>query len=673
MYLLIPSLPLIGSIAAGFFGRYIGRPGAKLVTTGLVGISALCSWIAFYEVGLSGSPVYIDIVSWIDSEFFNIRWGFLFDSLTVTMCVVITTISFFVHMYSTEYMDGDPHLPRFMSYLSFFSFTMLMLVIADNLMVLFLGWETVGVSSYLLISFWNTRIQANKSAVKAMIMNRIGDMGLALGIFGCFVTFGSVDYATIFATAPYFVNSTFTFFTFEVPTLDFICILLFVGAMGKSAMFLLHCWLPDAMEGPTPVSSLLHSATMVTAGVFLVARCSPLFEYAPIALIVTTVLGAATAFFAATAGLVQNDLKKIIAQSTASQLGYMMFICGLSAYSVGIFHLVTHASFKACLFLSSGSVIHAVADEQDVRKMGGLVRALPLTYAAMFIASLALMGAPFLSGFYSKDVILETAYAHYTLSGHFAHWLGTGAAFCTAFYSLRLLYLTFLAEPNGHKRIFEGVHDAPVLMALPLVVLAMGSIFLGYVSRDLFIGVGTDFWGTSLFTHPSHLVMLEAEFIPAYVKLTPVVFSFAGAISAFMLYRTSSEMLYRWKMNPYGRSIYTFLNKKWFFDRIYNQEINQRVLSFGYHTSYKLLDRGMFELLGPQGLSQTVLSLGKGMSRLQTGYLYHYAFVMMTGVTLLIAVVGLWDMVEAFVDPRLFFVFLVMILLSVSKSNKRAS
>lgn len=670
MYLVLVFLPLFGSISAGLFGRVIGREGAKYIPTACVGLSAFLSWIALYEVGLAGSPVYIDLMKWIDSELFSFSWGFMYDSLTVVMLCVVTTVSSLVHLYSTEYMAEDPHLPRFMAYISLFTFGMLVMVCADNLMMLFFGWELIGLCSYLLISFWFTSLQANKSAIQAMLVNRIGDFGLALGIFCIFTHFKSVDYATIFAAAPAFVNTTTTFFTFEFNTLNLMCGLLFVGAVGKSAQIGLHVWLPNAMAAPTPVSALIHAATLVTAGVFLIARCSPLFEYAPDILAVITVFGAMTAFFAGTIGLLQNDLKKVIAYSTCSQLGYMVFACGLSSYSVGVFHLANHAFFKALLFLSAGCVIHAVSDEQDIRKMGGLVRILPYTYAMVFIGSLALMGFPFLTGFYSKDVILEIAYAKYTLSGHFAHWLGTLAAFFTAFYSMRLLYLTFLAEPNGYKRVLQGAHDAPFNMAFPLFILCLGSIFLGYATKDMIIGVGTDFWGNALFTHPENLTMLEAEFIPHYIKLTPVIFSLAGAISAFYLYSTSGEFLYNLKKNSIGRGFYTFLNRKWFFDKVYNEYVNQTILSIGYNTTSKLLDRGAFELLGPHGLASTVSGLGKNLARGQTGFLYHYAFVMLVGVTFFIAIVGMWDIIESFVDARLLFIFLSTVLFSIAVLNK---
>ena len=531
---------------------------------------------------------------------------------------------------------------------------MLVLVTADNRVQMFVGWEGVGLCSYLLINFWFTRIQANKAAIKAMLVNRVGDFGLALGILAVYNEFHAVDYATVFALAPRAVGSQMDRRGFHVDSLTVIGLLLFVGAVGKSAQLGLHTWLPDAMEGPTPVSALIHAATMVTAGVFLRARCSPLLEYSPTALAVITVMGAMTAFFAGTVGLVQNDLKRVIAYSTCSQLGYMVFACGRSAYSVGVFHLANHALFKALLFLSAGSVIHAMADEQDMRRMGGLVRVLPMTYAMIFIGSIALMGFPFLTGFYSKDVILEIAYGSYTLPGHFAHWLGTRAAFCTAFYSMRLLYLTFLAEPAGHRSVMEGAHDAPRRMAIPLLVLSVGSIFVGWLTKDRMIGLGTSFWGSSLFTHPDHLVQMEAEFIPHSIKRVPVVFSIAGGIRARWIYSNYSSRLYSVKTSLYGRTLYVFRNRKWFFDKVYNEFIVQAVRHHAYHTTYKRVDRGILERLGPNGLSKALVQRATGVNQFHNGHVSRYVLRILVGVAALRRM-ALWkDTLQRvpWVDPR---------------------
>jgi NADH-ubiquinone oxidoreductase chain 5 len=577
----------------------------------------------------------------MESERRSVRWGLLFDSLTVVMLVVVTRVSTLVHRYSIEYMSADPHRSRFMSYLSRFTFFMLVLVTADNRVQMFVGWEGVGLCSYLLINFWFTRIQANKAAIKAMLVNRVGDFGLALGILAVYREFHAVDYATIFALAPLAVGSQRDRRGWHVDSLTVMGLLLFVGAVGKSAQLGLHTWLPDAMEGPTPVSALIHAATMVTAGVFLRARCSPLLEYAPTVLAVITVRGAMTAFFAGTVGLVQNDLKRVIAYSTCSQLGYMVFACGRSAYSVGVFHLANHALFKALLFLSAGSVIHAMADEQDMRRMGGLVRILPRTYAMIFIGSVALMGFPFLTGFYSKDVILEIAYGSYTLPGHRAHWLGTRAAFCTAFYSMRLLYLTFLAEPAGHKSVREGAHDAPRRMALPLLILSVGSIFVGWLTKDRRIGLGTSFWGSALFTHPDHLVQMEAEFIPHSIKRVPVIFSIVGGRRARRIYSRYAHALYDLKISAWGRPLYVFRNRKWFFDKVYNEFINQAVRHHAYHTTYKRVDRGIIERLGPEGLSRSLGLRATVVQDFHNGVVSRYLMRLVGGVSVL-RVLALW-------------------------------
>ena len=528
MYLNLIFLPLIGSLTAGLFGRFIGPKGSSIITVVCLGSSFLISSFIFFEVSLMDCCTYIKLVKWIDSELLNVDWGFLFDSLTATMCCVVTFVSFLVHLYSTEYMAHDPHLSRFMSYLSLFTFFMLILVTADNFIQMFVGWEGVGLCSYLLINFWFTRIQANKAAIKAMVLNRIGDFGLALGIFTIFIVFKSVDYATVFSMTPLFFNNSFLFLNFELNLLDLIGFLLFIGAIGKSAQLGLHTWLPDAMEGPTPVSALIHAATMVTAGVFLLARCSVIYEFTPCVLKIITIMGASTAFFAATVGLVQNDLKRVIAYSTCSQLGYMVFACGLSNYSVGVFHLMNHAFFKALLFLGAGSVIHAVSDEQDMRKMGGLKNLVPFTYSMMVIGSLALIGFPFLTGFYSKDVILEVAYGKYTVTGHYSYFLGSFGAFLTAFYSTRLLHLTFLSKPNGYKTVLCSAYDSSYSILISLAFLSIPSIFIGYLTKDMIIGLGTSFWGNSIFILNENMNLIDAEFIDLKFKNLPVVLSLLG-------------------------------------------------------------------------------------------------------------------------------------------------
>jgi len=674
MYLLLIFLPLMGAISAGLFGRYIGTKGAQYVTTSCLTLCAILSWYSFFEVGVCGNTVYIDFFTWIDCEMLHASWGFMFDPLTVIMLITVTTVSCMVHLYSIGYMGEDPHVPRFMSYLSLFTFFMLMLVTADNFVQMFLGWEGVGLCSYLLISFWYTRIQANKAAIKAMVVNRVGDFGLALGMMAIFLIFNAVDYATVFAAVPSVAGSTFSLLGFEVEKLTVVCLLLFVGAVGKSAQMGLHTWLPDAMEGPTPVSALIHAATMVTAGIFLIARCSPLFEYAPTALTVVTFFGAMTAFFAASTGLVQNDLKRVIAYSTCSQLGYMAFACGLSNYSVGIFHLMNHGFFKALLFLSAGAVIHAISDEQDMRRMGGLVQLIPFTYCMMLIGSLALMGFPFLTGFYSKDVIIEVAYAKYNVSGHFAHWFGCMAAFFTAFYSFRLVYLTFLAKPNGLKGVIGHAHEVPLVMGIPLIILAFGSIFLGYLTRDMIVGIGTDFWQHSIFILPQNNLFIESEFIPVYVKLIPTVFSFSGAILAIILNHYYAKFLYQSSLTNSGLLIYSFLNKKWYFDKLYNEYLNKPLVSFGYFISFRGLDKGLVEILGPYGVVSSFVPLTKKISKFQTGYIYHYAFIMLIGIVLLLTTIKLWSIIQAyiFLDNRLLFIYgtiLLFFFTSLQKTN----
>ena len=627
MYLILVFLPLIGSISAGLFGRYLGPKGSSIVTVTLLFVTFLISFFAFYEVALIGCPVYIKLIPWINSEVLNVDWGFLFDSLTVVMCCVVTFVSTLVHLYSTEYMAHDPHLPRFMSYLSLFTFFMLILVTADNFVQMFVGWEGVGLCSYLLINFWFTRIQANKAAIKAMVLNRIGDFGLVLGILIIFVKFKSVDYATVFALVPLFANETFVFLNTTFNLIDIIGFLLLIGAVGKSAQLGLHTWLPDAMEGPTPVSALIHAATMVTAGVFLISRSSPVFEYTPNVLKIITVLGACTAFFAATVGLLQNDLKRVIAYSTCSQLGYMVFACGLSNYSVGVFHLVNHAFFKALLFLGAGSVIHAVADEQDMRKMGGLKTLVPFTYSMMVIGSLALIGFPFLTGFYSKDVILEVAYGKYSVEGHFSYVLGSVGAFLTAFYSTRLVYLTFLSNPNGYKSVICSAYDSSYQICIALAVLSIPSMFIGYYSKDMIIGLGTDFWGNSLFVLPENMNMIDAEFIEHFYKVLPVILSLLGASTSFLFYTFGNRLLFKLKVSFLGKKIYNFLNKKWFFDKIYNEYIGQFFFKFGYNTSYKIIDRGIIEMFGPMGLASAISQKSFYISNMKTNYLYLKACV----------------------------------------------
>ena len=665
MYLFIVILPLLGSIIAGGFGRFCGFRGAALITTSCVFLSFTCSLLAFYEVALCASPVYIHCADWFFCELFDASWGFWFDTLTVVMLIVITSISTLVHLYSISYMAGDPHIPRFMSYLSIFTFFMLMLVTADNFIQMFLGWEGVGLASYLLINFWFTRLQANKSAIKAMLVNRVGDFGLALGIMGIFSLFKTVDFATVFSCAAHMKVEYLIIAGFPCHALTTIGILLFVGAVGKSAQLGLHTWLPDAMEGPTPVSALIHAATMVTAGVFMISRCSPLFEYAPDALVIVTFVGAMTTFFAATTGLVQNDLKRVIAYSTCSQLGYMILACGISHYSVGVFHLMNHAFFKALLFLSAGSVIHALSDEQDVRKMGGMAQLLPLTYAMMLIGSLSLVGFPFLTGFYSKDLILEVAYSKYTISGNFAYWLGSICVLFTSYYSFRALFLTFIAPTNAFLPTLKNVHEAPLLLALPLIILAWGSIFVGYVAKDMMVGLGTDFWGNALTQHPQYSCI--SEFIPQIHRNLPLILTVLGAILAYIINVINIGKRTFVNSTIIFRSVYIFLNQRWLFDKVYHDFIAKKAFNFGYQTSFKSFGKGLLEIVGPTGIIACAIKVLAEIRSLQSGFVYHYALLMLIGLILFISIVAIWSQIgvlESFlVDQRIYFIMISSIVL----------
>jgi NADH-ubiquinone oxidoreductase chain 5 len=669
MYVPLVFLSFIGFSITGLFGRYIGPKGSAIVTTGCLISSFFLSLFAFYEVGLMGSPIYVRLATWVSSEVLLINWGFLFDSLTVVMCIVVTFVSSLVHLYSIEYMSHDPHLPRFMSYLSLFTFFMLILITADNFIQMFLGWEGVGLCSYLLINFWFTRVQANKAAIKAMIINRIGDFSLIIGILIMYVNFKAVDYATVASLAPLFKSQTVNFLNMDFNILSLICVFLFLGAVGKSAQLGLHTWLPDAMEGPTPVSALIHAATMVTAGVFLIARSSFLYEQAPNILKFITVLGAATAFFASSVGLLQNDLKRVIAYSTCSQLGYMVFSCGLSDYSAGIFHLANHAFFKALLFLGAGAVIHAVNDEQDMRKMGGLKNLVPFTYSAMTIGSLALIGFPFLAGFYSKDLILELSYGKFTSYSHFSYYLGTFGAFLTAFYSTRLVCLTFLVKPNGHKPVIGFAKETFSNIFIALCFLTIPSIFVGFLTKDMLVGVGSDFFGTAIYNNPKTFHVFDAEFVEFFYKILPVALSLLGASLSFILYNFQSSILFYIKTSFFGRKVYNFLNKKWFFDKIYNECFGQFFFKFGYSMSYKSIDRGAFEIIGPTGLSSVSLKIAHQLHKAQTGSLYHYTLTMLTVIAAVLCLKHLWVFFEYTLDYRVF-ILMIVTLFFITNSKK---
>ncbi len=630
LYSLAVFLPLIGAAIAGPFGRLIGDRASQYVTCGALIGSAAISTLILYEVALGGEPRSIVLFSWMTSGTFDVVWSLRFDQLAAVMVFVVSVVSACVHVYSIGYMHHDPSIPRFMAYLSLFTFFMLALVTADNLLQLFFGWEGVGLCSYFLIGFWYDRPAANAAAIKAFIVNRVGDFGFALGIMGVFLVFGSIELPAIFGAAPEKAEATISFLGLEGHALTVLCILLFIGAMGKSAQLGLHTWLPDAMEGPTPVSALIHAATMVTAGVFLVARMSPLFEYAPVALTVVVVVGGATAFFAATIGLCQNDIKRVIAYSTCSQLGYMFFACGVSAYSAGIFHLMTHAFFKALLFLGAGSVIHAMSSEQDMRKMGGLYRLIPLTYGLMWIGSLALAGIPVFAGFYSKDVIIESAFAAHTPAGDFAFWAGIAAALMTAFYSWRLLIMTFHGAPRADERTMAHVHESPLSMIAPLVVLAAGAVFSGMLGYHYFVGGGLEaFWGDSILVLPGHDALQDAHHAPLWVIALPIVVALAGIALAYWFYMVRPGIPGA-LAGRFG-AVYRFLLNKWYFDELYDWLFVRPAHRIG-RGLWKEGDGTLIDGLGPDGLSAVARTLARRASMLQSGYVYHYAFAMLVGV-----------------------------------------
>jgi NADH-ubiquinone oxidoreductase chain 5 len=660
-------LPLFSFIVVFLSGRWLGFSGAAVVTTLGIFVSFLLSCLCFYQVVYLQQVLLVDLGSWFSVAVLQVHWAFVCDVPVAVMLVVVTSVSTLVHFYSVGYMQSDPHFPRFMSYLSLFSFFMLILVSSTNFLQLFLGWEGVGLASYLLINFWHTRLQANKSAIKAMVLNRIGDFGLAFSIFVTFYVFKSLDFFTIFSLSYSISNHYFSFFGIYLNSLNLIVFFLFVAAMGKSAQLGLHTWLPDAMEGPTPVSALIHAATMVTAGVFILIRFSPVLEYATFALSIITIFGGLTAFFAATVGLVQNDLKRVVAYSTCSQLGYMIFILGVSGYSLSLFHLMNHAFFKALLFLGAGSVIHALGDEQDMRKMGGLLKLLPFTYICMLVGSLSLMGFPFLSGFYSKDLILEVAAVNYSFTGVFSYWLITIAAFFTAFYSVRLLYLTFITQTNGFKVSFEQAHEANIFIFLPLFILSFCSIFSGYVFKDFFYGLGSFFEFNSSFLKTTNFYYFDYEFLPYYIKLIPVFFSLFGAVLSFFIYDKYFYYFdYKYLFihdNYVFKIIYKFFDRKWYFDVIYNHFFVKTLLYFSYKFTFKLLDKGFFELLGPSGITFFLDSFNSKIKTIQSGFIFHYSFIMIFG-SFLIFFYFICYLFSIFFEFRVFLIIACVFLLS---------
>ena len=626
MLLLPLLLPLFSIIAGLTFGFALGCGVSYIVVINMLIIFVISCYFLINVIHY-GFVYSITLSEWFSVDFLTLDWTFLFDSLTLIMLFIVTFISLLVHFYSISYMSNDPHLPRFLAYLSLFTFFMLSLITAGNAVQMFIGWEGVGVSSYLLINFWFTRIQANKSAIKAMLINRVGDFFILLGLFTIYYFFGSLDYEILFSMAASYAAFNIEMGLLSFSIIDLICICLFLGAMGKSAQLGLHTWLPDAMEGPTPVSALIHAATMVTAGVFLLARCSYMFELAPKILNVIMCVGAMTAFFAATTGLFQNDMKKVIAYSTCSQLGYMVFACGLSSYEVAIFHLSNHAFFKALLFLGAGSIIHAVSDEQDMRKLGALKIFLPFSYSIMVIGSLALIGFPFLSGFYSKDVILEIAFAKFTVGSLFCYILGSLAAFCTAFYSTRLLFLVFLSNSNGYRVPVLNAHEGNINITLPLFVLSFFSLCIGFLSKELFIGFGTNFWQSSLFVLPEHNLFVDIEFLSLAFKLLPLGLTIFGVFSAYRLYSLNLFDFFKLKIHRPFVLFYTFFSRKWFFDRVYNEYITAPLLNVSYVFTYKTIDRGFIEFFGPVGLTMFVRNSMRYLRPVQSGNLAAYLFI----------------------------------------------
>ncbi len=631
MEYIILSLPLLGSIISGFFGRKIGDKASQFITCIMVSISALLSIIIFSKVIISGYENNVIVATWINSGSLDVNWSIKIDALSSVMLVVVTLVSSLVHIYSVGYMSHDPHKPRFMAYLSLFTFAMLTLVTSDNFLQLFFGWEGVGLCSYFLIGFWYKKETANAAAIKAFLVNRVGDFGFALGIFLIFYIFGTVNYDEVFELIPTIKEQKINFLSIEANIIDLICLLLFVGAMGKSAQFLLHTWLPDAMEGPTPVSALIHAATMVTAGVFLVVRCSPIYEYSQLALSAITLIGMTTAFFAATVALVQTDIKKIIAYSTCSQLGYMFFAAGVGAYNVAMFHLFTHAFFKALLFLGSGSVIHSFKDEQDINKMGGVWKKLPYTYTLMIIGTLALTGFPLLSGYYSKDAIIEFAFVSQTKFGLYAASIGVLTALMTSIYSWRLIFKTFHGNYNNKKLGIETMHESPITMMAPLIVLAVGAIFAGMFFKELFIGHETmyNFWGNSI----KFLDTLSTDHPPAwFIYLTPILVILSIPLSYYLFVKNTKIVD---EIVSTNQPVYIFLQKKWYFDELYDQIFVKTSKKFGLFL-WKKIDGLIIDRFGPDGISNLIKNFSLKAVKFQSGFIYQYAFIMLLGFSILL-------------------------------------
>ncbi len=631
MELILLFLPLMSFVISGFFGKYIGDRASEIITSLFVSISALLAMFIFYEVITQGYENNIVIASWFHSGSLNVNWSIKVDAVSAVMLVVVTLISSLVHIYSIGYMSHDPHKPRFMAYLSLFTFAMLTLVTSDNFLQLFFGWEGVGLCSYFLIGFWYKKDSANAAAIKAFVVNRVGDFGFALGIFLIFYLYGTVNYNEVFQLIPQSLNDELIFLGINFNSIDLICILLFIGAMGKSAQIFLHTWLPDAMEGPTPVSALIHAATMVTAGVFLVVRCSPIFEYSQFTLNLITFVGMITAFFAATVALVQNDIKKIIAYSTCSQLGYMFFAAGVGAYNVAMFHLFTHAFFKALLFLGSGSVIHSFKDEQNINQMGGVWKKLPYTWILMIIGTLALTGFPFLSGFYSKDAIIEHAYLRGNTAGYYAVVVGIFTALLTSIYSWRLIFKTFHGTYNNQKLKIDKMHESPLVMLIPLIILAVGALFAGYFFKELFIGhySGNYFWTDSI----KFLSPLSLDHPPLWIiYITPVIVVLSIPFSYYLFVKNKN--ITNWLTNE-NKPVYNFLINKWYFDEFYEYLLVKPSKKIGIFF-WKNIDVKIIDKFGPDGISNLVKIFSNKAVKFQSGLIYQYAFIMLLGFSALL-------------------------------------
>ena len=629
MYLTIIILPLLGSIVSGFFGRKIGVTGSRILSCLSIIITTILAIISFVEVGFTNNPVTINLFKWLDSESFNMAWSFQFDSLTVSMLIPVLIISSLVHFYSIGYMSHDPHNQRFFSYLSLFTFMMIILVTGNNYLLMFVGWEGVGVCSYLLVSFWFTRIAANQSSLSAFLTNRVGDCFLTIGMLVILWSLGNLDYTTVFSLAPY-MNQ-------DIITLIGICLL--IGAMAKSSQVGLHIWLPMAMEGPTPVSALIHAATMVTAGVYLLIRSSPLIEYSSTILLICLWLGAVTTVFSSLIGLFQQDIKKIIAYSTMSQLGMMVIAIGLSSYNIAIFHLMNHAFYKGLLFLGAGAVIHAVVDNQDLRKYGGLRIFLPLTYTVILIASLSLVAFPFMTGYFSKDFILESAYGQYHFSSVSVYVIAVIGAIFTTLYSVKIIYLTFLASPNGSIHYYKNAHEGDLFISLPLVVLAVFSVYFGFITKDIFIGLGSGFFvDNSLFIHPLHEILINTEFgVASIFKLLPFIFTmmFSGLALIYSEFITGAVISF--KLSTIGYYIFGFFNQRFLIEFFYNKYIVNTVLNLGGQTT-KVLDKGSIEWIGPYGGYKVLLNISKVISNLSKGIVTNYALYILIGICFYVSI-----------------------------------